>query len=153
MKIMLSTIALVLASLNANAGVEIHSPWIRATAPAQSIAGGFMKIRSTEQVTLTKLNSKQAGAVEIHETYVTDGIARMRLVRSLNIPVGNGIELKPGSYHLMFIDIKQEYKEGMLIPLTMTFKYPSKKTTHINIDIPVKKGGEDADNHDHHHHH
>jgi copper(I)-binding protein len=51
------------------------------------------------------------------------GVMRMRqLADGLEIPAGGEVTLKPGSYHVMLMDLKQPLKAGDKVPLTLTFK-------------------------------
>jgi len=60
---------------------------------------------------------------------------KMRQVKEIAVKAGGQAELKPGSYHVMLIDLKAPLKEGETVPLTLTFDDGSSQT----IDAPVKK--------------
>ena len=55
----------------------------------------------------------------------------MRAVRALEVPPGGKLELKPGGYHIMLLDLKQPLKVGDKLPLRLTFENLG------TIDIPV----------------
>lgn len=46
----------------------------------------------------------------------------MQKIDRLVIPAGGSVELKPGSYHLMLIDLTQELKAGTTIEITLNFE-------------------------------
>jgi periplasmic copper chaperone A len=88
--------------------LEIKHPWARATPKGAAVAGGYVTIVNTgkEADRLIGGSSPVAGRFEIHEMAVRDGMMRMRaLPRGLEIMPGATVELKPGSYHLMFMNL------------------------------------------------
>jgi copper(I)-binding protein len=57
-------------------------------------------------------SSDVADKAEIHETKMVDGNATMSPVARIEVPAGGSVELKPGSYHVMFIGLKQPLRSG-----------------------------------------
>ena len=95
--------------------LSIENPAIRATVPNAKVAGGFMIIKNTgnQADRLIAGSANFAGKVEIHEMAVSDGIMRMRkLSDGLEIPAGGSVHLKPGSFHVMFMKLGEQMKEG-----------------------------------------
>ena len=45
---------------------------------------------------------------------------RMRPVARLDLPAGKPVRLTPGGLHIMLIDVKQPFKTGDQVPLTLT---------------------------------
>jgi copper(I)-binding protein len=90
--------------------LKIGHPWARATPKGASVAGGYLKITNTgkEPDRLVGGSVPFAGRFEIHEMSHEGGVMKMRhLPKGLEIKPGETVELKPGSYHLMFMDLKQ----------------------------------------------
>jgi copper(I)-binding protein len=52
---------------------------------------------------------------------------RMRQVPQITVPANGSIELKPGSFHVMLIKLKQPLKEGDAVNVTLNFDDGSKK--------------------------
>jgi len=46
----------------------------------------------------------------------------MREVDSIELPAGEMVELKPGGYHVMLMDLQAQVKEGDEVPLTLTIE-------------------------------
>lgn len=63
-----------------------------------------------------------AGAIELHTVENKDGVMAMRPVDGIDVPAGGQVELKPGSFHVMLIGLKQELTPGDRIPLTLRFQ-------------------------------
>ena len=115
--------------------LKIIHPWTRATAPGAVAGGGFLKIENTGDADrLIGAAADVSAVVELH-TMVMDGeVMRMRkLDKGIELPAGATTELKPGSLHIMFIDLKAPLKEGTNFPLTLKFE----KAGEIKVDMPV----------------
>jgi copper(I)-binding protein len=105
----LSVSALFLAltvSLSAQAQVSVKDAWVRATVPQQKATGAFMQLQSAQDAKLVSAQSPVAGVVEVHEMAMDGGVMRMRAVPNLDLPAGKAIDLKPGGYHVMLMDLK-----------------------------------------------
>lgn len=109
--------------------LKIEHPWTRATPGGAKVAGGFMKITNTGSAPdrLVGGSSTIAGIFEVHEMSMDGGMMKMRaLEKGLEIKPGQTIELKPGSYHVMFIDLKSPIKEGEMIKGELVFEKAGK---------------------------
>lgn len=107
------------------AGVQVQSPWMRATPPGARVAGGFATLVNPgdQADRLLRVESPEAARVELHETFADGGVMRMRaLPDGLTVPAHGQVELKPGSYHLMFIQPRQALMPGMQVPATLVFE-------------------------------
>ncbi|GIK80226.1 MAG: hypothetical protein BroJett024_13310 [Alphaproteobacteria bacterium] len=103
----------------------IATPWSRATPGGARVAGGYMKIVNAGQQAdrLVGGSFVRAGRFEVHEMAMEGGIMKMRpLARGLEIPAGATVELKPGGYHAMFMDLKDGLKEGETVKGTLVFE-------------------------------
>jgi len=77
------------------------------TAPAAGMpmAAGYLQIsnHSGAAVRITRVSSPEYGSVEMHETIVEDGIARMRAIPVLEVADGETIIFERGGKHLMLM--------------------------------------------------
>lgn len=124
-------------ALAAEAGISVTDHYVRMVPPGVPTSGAFMTIRNSGSTDrkLLKVDSPAARTVELH-THVNDnGMLKMRQVKEIDVKAHGQAELKPGSYHIMLIDLKQLLKEGETVPLTLTFDDGSTK----KLDAPVKK--------------
>lgn len=121
--------------------LDIHHPWSRATIEGAKVAGGFMTITNNGSADdrLVSASSPAANVVQIHEMKMEGDVMKMaELKDGLPIPAGQKVELKPGSFHIMFIDIKQPFKEGDMIPGTLVFE----KAGKVDVEFKVGPAGE-----------
>lgn len=133
--------------------VKISNPWTRVPPPSAKVAGGFMTLTNTGTATdrLVKGSSPAAGRIEIHEMTLDGGMMKMReLDKGLEIKPGQTVELKPGSFHIMFMDLKEAPKEGSTVKGTLVFE----RAGPIEIEYKVEPlGAKDAKGTGSHHHH
>ena len=128
--------------------VEIQDPWIRATAPGQKTAAGYMTIRnaSPQPERLVGGSSEAAAKVQTHVSIKDGDIMRMREVKGYDIPAKGTFELKPNGSHLMLVDLKQPLKEGEKVPVVLKFE----KAGEVKVDFEVRPLSASASGHQHH---
>lgn len=122
----------------AYAQVTVKDAWVRATVPKQQATGAFMQISAPQDSKLVSVSSPVTPVVEVHEMAVQDGVMRMRQVPSVALPAGKTVELKPGGYHVMLLDLKQQVKEGDTVPLTLVFEGKDGKRESLDVKAPVR---------------
>ena len=115
--------------------LSVQHPWVRATVAGQKATGAFMELRASEPLELVGARSPITHVVQVHEMAVDHGVMKMRPVANIVVPAHGKAELKPGSYHVMLIDLKAPLKEGEAVPLTLSFDDGSTQ----RIDAPVRK--------------
>ena len=59
----------------------------------------------------------------------------------LEIPAGGEVKLEPGSYHLMFKELRAPAAAGQKFPGTLTFE----KAGTVKVEFAVEKAGGAAD--------
>jgi len=128
----------LLAATAAFAQVTVKDPWVRATVPQQKTTGAFMKLESNEDARLVAASSPVAGVVELHEMAMEQGVMKMRAVPSIAVPAGKGVELKPGGYHVMLMELKTQVKEGDTVPITLTFEGKDGKRRTVEVKAPAR---------------
>jgi hypothetical protein len=131
--------------------LKIGHPWARATPKGAAVAGGYLKITNNgkEADRLIGGTAAFAGRFEIHEMSEEGGVMRMRhLPKGIEIKPGETVELKPGSYHLMFMELKQPLvKDQKPRPKgTLVFE----KAGTIEVEYAVEAIGGGPQGHQHH---
>ena len=114
----------------------ITQPWSRATPGGAKIAGGFLTIENKGAAPdrLISGSGDIAGKVEIHEMAMNNGVMTMRpLDKGLVIEPGKTVKLAPGGYHLMLMDLKQPFKQGDKVPVTLEFEKAGKVALSLDV--------------------
>jgi copper(I)-binding protein len=125
-------------ALAAQAQVQVGDPWVRATVAPQKATGAFMQLTSAKPAKVVAASSPVAEMVEIHEMKMEDGVMKMRAVDALPLPAGQAVALKPGSYHVMLMGLKQPIKVGETVPLTLTIEGDDKQRSTVEVKAQVR---------------
>ena len=136
-RVLLLIAALPLLSFAADSALRIDDPYVRLVPPNAPASAAFMVISNSGSTPrqLIKAQSPAAKTVELH-THVDDhGVMKMRPVASIAVDAKGKVELKPGSYHIMLIDLKQPLNEGDVVPLALFFDDGSSQ----QITAPVRR--------------
>jgi copper(I)-binding protein len=136
-KLLIACFACALAPL-AFAQVSVKDPWVRGTVAGQNATGAFMQLASTADTSLVAVTSPVAKVVEIHSMTHEGGVMKMRAVNALPLSAGKPVELGPGGYHIMLMDLAHPLKEGDKVPLTLTFADKSGKKTTQDVSATVR---------------
>ena len=141
---MLACVAALLALLSASSQAQevkagdlvITQAWSRATPGGAKIAGGFLTIENKGAAPDRLLSGSGdiAGKVEIHEMAMNNGVMTMRpLDKGLVIEPGKTVKFAPGGYHLMLMDLKQPFKQGDKVPVTLEFEKAGKVALSLDV--------------------
>ena len=119
--------------------VTITNAWARATVQGQKATGAFMTLTAKDNAKLVGVSSPVAGVAEIHEMKVEKDVMKMAaLPNGLDLPAGKAVELKPGSYHVMLMDLKAPLTKDSTVPVTLTFQ--DAKGVKSNAELKVQVG-------------
>lgn len=140
----LSTLFLAALSSPVAAQVKVGDPWVRATVPQQKATGAFMSLTAEKGARLVEAKSPVAGVVEIHEMAMENNVMKMRAIPGLDLPAGKPVELKPGGYHVMLMELKEQMKDGQSVPITLVVEDKDKKRQSIEIKALVRPLTTDA---------
>jgi uncharacterized protein YcnI len=118
--------------------LSIQAPWLRATPGGAKVAGGYVRVTNNgkEPDRLLDASLAVAGRGEVHRMSTENGIAKMAPVEGgLEIKPGDSVELKPGGYHLMFMDLKAGLTEGEVVKGTLDFEKAGR------VEVSFRVGG------------
>ena len=119
------------------AAVKVEGAWARASVPGQMGTGAFMKLTAKDGAKLVGASSPVAGVTEVHEMKMEGDVMKMRAVPAIDLPAGKAVELKPGGYHVMLLDLKAPLATNTTVPLTLTFKDAKGVESRLELKVPV----------------
>ncbi len=136
----LTVIAIYLVSFSnayaTESNLSFDDAWARPAIGTMSAAYGIFKNSGNAPIEIIAAEAEGITHVELHETAKNDqGMMQMRKMERFIIPANGTIELKPGSYHIMFIGVEREIKGGDTLPVTFTLK----NGDTLVSTIPVKE--------------
>ncbi|WP_294636714.1 copper chaperone PCu(A)C [uncultured Aquabacterium sp.] len=147
----------------ASAGVvNVQDAWIRATVKGQTATGGFMTLRSSQPLTLIGFSVPGVPAAELHEMKMEGDVMRMRAIKSLPLPTGQVVTLRPGGHHLMLMGLKTPLSAGSTVQLELKLRAEDGRVLTQTVAVPVQGGapggsggmpmqGHEHPGHGHHH--
>jgi hypothetical protein len=56
----------------------------------------------------------------------------------LDLPAGKAVELKPGGYHVMLMDLKGQVKDGDSVPLALVVEGRDGKRQTLELKVSAK---------------
>lgn len=137
--------ALLAASLSSMAvlagDISVADPYVRMVPQGVPTTAAFMTLKNTGAADrkLLRVDSSAAKTVELHNHINDNGVMRMRQVREVEIRARGQAELKPGSYHVMMIDLRQVLQEGDKVPLTLSFDDGSSEKVEAIVRMPTAR--------------
>ena len=131
-------IAMVLVAGVQAQTVEVKNAWVRATVQGQKATGAFMQITAPAASTLISVSTPVAAVAEVHEMKMDGDVMRMRpLAKGLELPTGKAVQLQPGGYHLMLMDLKLPLQKDTTIPVTLTLQDSKGVQSSQELRVPV----------------
>lgn len=144
--------AILIAALAAStagaqtAPVKVEAAWARASVAGQSASGAFMRLTASADTRLLGAQAPAAGVTELHQMTLEGDIMKMRAIPGLDLPAGRAVELKPGGYHIMLMDLKAPLAKGSTVALTLLLQDAKGVQTRIALSVPVLATAPDATN-------
>jgi copper(I)-binding protein len=130
--------------------ITVTDAWARATVQGQKATGAFMKIMAKDNAKLVGVSSPVAGVVEIHEMKMDKDVMKMSaLPNGLELPAGKAVELKPGGYHVMLMDLKAPLTKDTTIPLTLMVQDAKGVKSTVELKLLVGMQAPAMPSHDH----
>jgi hypothetical protein len=114
--------------------LHISGQWVRPT--TNEVSAAYLTVHNSgEADTLVKAATPLTSTVQLHEV-ITEGSSSKMQEKPGGFPVpANGtLELKPGGFHIMLMDLKAPIALGETVSLTLTFE----KAGEVTIEAPVK---------------
>jgi len=145
----------VCAAFTAHAQVEVSDAWVRATGQGQKATGVFMNLTAQKATRLVGVKADLTSSAEVHEMKMDKDVMKMQAVKALDLPAGQTVALKPGSYHVMLTDLKAPVAEDSQVVLTLLFEDAAGVKTQKEVKAVAKKmgmGGKDKPQHGEHKH-
>ena len=105
--------------------------------PGSMMRAGYLTLTNNSDTTITidQVTSPEFGSVEMHETILEDGIAKMRAMPSLSIPAGESAHFERGGKHLMLMQAAENIE-------TVTLKFHSGNSLLLSVIAVQNSAGD-----------
>jgi copper(I)-binding protein len=147
------------SAATAEAGITVEGAWARTSPMMASAGAAYMTLTSSvdDRLSGVAVDAGIAATVELHETVMAGGMAggmtddtagdtagsmpvtteptmMMQPVDGIDLPAGTAVELKPGGYHIMLLDLVAPLEMGQTFTITLTFEQAG------SVEVPVTVG-------------
>jgi copper(I)-binding protein len=128
-----------LAQSHGRSDIEVQHPWSRATPPGAKVGAGYMEIhnRGAQPDRLIAASTPAAQRVELHISERQGDVARMRQVKSYEIPARGRYVLQPGGAHLMLFDLARPLEKGERVKVKLRFE----RAGELEVELEVRDMG------------
>ena len=150
---LLAIAPLVLAACGGDDPITIEGQWARTSPAMASMGAAYMDITSSEgdQLVGVSVPASIAARAEIHEMVPAEvpmddsmdesmddgemdmGAMVMQQIMALDLPAGETVNLKPGGYHVMLIDLAEPLAEGDTFNVTLDFAEAADLTVEVVV--------------------
>lgn len=152
----LLTALFLFAAASAHAQVDVTDAWARATGKGQKATGVFMNLTAKKATRLVGIKTDLTPIAEVHEMKMEQDVMKMQTIKALDLPAGQTVSLKPGSFHVMLMDLKAPVEEDSHVIVTLLFEDAAGVKTQQEVHAVAKKapmGGADKHKHGEHQNH
>ena len=130
-----------------SARISVTGAYSKATVAGQSVSSGFMKIAATgASDQLISASSPVATEVQLHSMSMEGNTMKMAPVAEMKLEPQVPLQLAPGGYHLMLMDLKPEFAKATSVPLTLTFKDMKGEEVQKEVEVPITMNPPQAPN-------
>ncbi|MFY9693476.1 MAG: copper chaperone PCu(A)C [Xanthobacteraceae bacterium] len=123
--------------------MHISQPWARATPKGADDGAGYMTItnKGSAPDRVSCVSDDASKQCQIHSMTMEGGIMKMRPVEGgLEIKPGETVTLKPGGYHMMFVDLTHPLEQGKSVEAELKFDHAGT----VKVDYPIAAIGAPA---------
>lgn len=128
----------------------LDGAWARTSAAGATMGAAYLTITSPVDDALTgvKADASIAAMAQIHEVVMASDTTmagsmssdstmapemKMQEVDEIALPAGEAVQLKPGGYHIMLMQLAKPLATGTTIDLTLVFKNQGEKTVTFTV--------------------
>jgi len=107
----------------AMAKVTIESPRVRAT--ETDVTAAYFTIKNSgaaDRLVSVGIDASVAGMAQLHTMVMQGGTAMMQQVQGIDLPANGSVELKPGGFHVMIMNVKRPLRTGETIAIHLRFE-------------------------------
>jgi hypothetical protein len=131
-------VSMSLSALASAQNVSVTNAWARASVKGQNATGVFMSLKASQKTKLVSVSSSVAAVTQVHQMSMDNNVMKMSaLPNGLDLNAGSVVDLKPGGYHIMLMDLKKTLEKDSQIDLQLTFQDAAGKKTQMELKVPV----------------
>ena len=127
-----------------NQGIVISAARVVPPFPGRDVSAGYFELSNGGTADrLLSIESPISPRVEMHTHLNEDGVMKMRKVEGIELPSGETVVFKPGSYHIMMFETALSEAET---DVSLTFNFEMAPSVTIIADVDGR-GNQTKDDH------
>ena len=131
----ISALALLAAcGQGGKADIDVSNAWAR---PTRGDAPGAVYVtienKGGEDDRLVGVMTDHAAMAMVHQTELSNGVARMRMAGEINVPAGDRIEMVPGGTHIMLEGLRTPLRTGDSFQLVLKFRASEDEKVTVRV--------------------
>ena len=133
-------------------GLVLSEFWIKKVIANNNVTAGYIKIENKNKKNehLISVEADFSKRTELHDMYIKNDIMIMKhLEEGVFIKSKSQLDFIPGSFHIMFINLKKSLKNTKFQKVKFNFK----NAGSIVINMPIMNNGKKINDKKKHHHH
>jgi len=119
------------------ANIEVSDAWAR---PTRGDAPGAIYVtienKGGMDDRLIGVMTDHAAMAMVHQTEMSNGVARMRMAGEINVPAGTSIKMVPGGTHIMLEGLRTPLRTGDSFPLVLKFRESGDEKVTVQVADP-----------------
>lgn len=123
--------------------LEISNLSARST--TSDVAGVYFTVKNNgpaDTLTAVKIDPAVAAMAQVHEMVTEGSTSKMQEMKDgLAIPANGTVELKPGGYHVMVMNLKTPLKDGEMVRVDLVFAKAGTVTVNAKVQVLGSAGG------------
>lgn len=116
------------------ADIDVSNAWAR---PTRGDAPGAVYVtienKGGEDDRLVGVMTDHAAMAMVHQTELSNGVARMRMAGEINVPAGDRIEMVPGGTHIMLEGLRTPLRTGDTFQLVLKFRASEDEKVTVRV--------------------
>ena len=133
--LLMATLALLSAcNQQGKTEIDVTGAWAR---PTRGDAPGAVYVtienKGGKDDRLVSVMTDHAAMAMVHQTEMSDGVARMRMAGEINIPAGTSIKMVPGGTHIMLEGLRTPLKTGDRFELVLKFRESDDERVTVRV--------------------
>lgn len=128
---------LAACSQGGQADMEVSEAWAR---PTRGDAPGAVYVtienKGGEDDRLVGVMTDHAAMAMVHQTEMSNGVARMRMAGEINVPAGSSIKMVPGGTHIMLEGLRSPLRTGDNFQLVLKFRESADEKVTVRVAEP-----------------
>ncbi|MDH4047574.1 MAG: copper chaperone PCu(A)C [Gammaproteobacteria bacterium] len=140
--LLLAMLVITACSRHDGPALDVSNVRVLAPLPGRSASVAYMDMhnRSQHPLTIDGISSPEFVRAEIHETTLSDGIARMQALESITVDAGARLSFAPAGLHIMLLDPRKGLLPGATVRLELRYSDGGL----LIVDAPVRTRGDDV---------